>query len=95
MARRFLVRTTPAFEREVRRLAKRYPDLRAKAARTIEILEEDPANLSRTYNIEKLHGVPSGEGQYRLRLGDWRFRYDIHGAEVVLHLCRRRPEAYR
>jgi len=43
-----------------------------------------------------LEGVPLGEGQYRLRLGRWRFRYDIEGRQVWLRYCGlRREETYR
>jgi hypothetical protein len=59
-------------------------------------LEADPHNRSRSYAIKKLEGVRSGEGQYRLRIGRWRFRYDIVGQDVVLHYCGlRREETYR
>ena len=39
------------------------------------------------HNTKKLEGVPSGEGQYRLALGRWRFRYDIIGQVVLLAYC--------
>ncbi|PYV40050.1 MAG: hypothetical protein DMG06_21460 [Acidobacteria bacterium] len=59
-------------------------------------LQSDPYNRSRRHAIKKLEGVKPGEGQYRLRLGRWRFRYDIFGQEVVLHYCGlRREETYR
>jgi hypothetical protein len=40
----------------------------------------------RIHNIKKLEGVPSGEGQYRLALGRWRFRYDVLGQVVLLSI---------
>src|SRR5438034_1358592 len=42
-------------------------------------------------HIRKLEGVP-GEGQYRLSLGRWRFRYDISGQRVELYYCGLRRE---
>ena len=57
------------------------------------ILSADPYNRSRSQNIKKLEGVPSGEGQYRLSLGRWRFRYDIVGQAVVLTYCGLRRES--
>ena len=40
--------------------------------------------------------MPAGEGQYRLRLGRFRFRYDIAGREVRLLYCGlRREDTYR
>jgi hypothetical protein len=51
-----------------------------------------PINRTRRYQIKKLEGVPAGEGQYRLSLGRWRFRYDI----AELHYCGlRREDTYR
>ena len=62
----------------------------------VAILSVDPYNRSRDHPIRKLESVRHGEGQYRLRLGRWRFRYDIYGREVVLHYCGlRREDTYR
>ena len=38
--------------------------------------------------------VPSGEGQYRIRIGDYRIRYDIIGTEVILYSFKHRKAAY-
>jgi mRNA-degrading endonuclease RelE of RelBE toxin-antitoxin system len=35
-----------------------------------------------------------GEGQWRIRAGDYRLRYDIFGRDVVLYAVRHRTEAY-
>jgi len=92
----FRVLTTPHFERLYRKLARRHPDLSGVYRSTLAILETDPHNRTGRHGIKKLASVRSGEGQYRLRLGRWRFRYDIHGHEVVLHYCGlRREETYR
>lgn len=92
----FVVRTTPRFERLLRRLARGHPDLVDAYAETLTILDRDPYNRSRRHHILKLEGVPHGEGQYRLRLHRWRFRYDIVGQEMVLHSCSlRREDTYR
>ncbi|MGA2807113.1 MAG: hypothetical protein ABSE87_03210 [Terracidiphilus sp.] len=52
----------------------------------------DLYNKSQKYPIKKLQGVPAGEGQYRLRSGRFRFRYDIAEREVVLLYCGLRRE---
>lgn len=65
----FAVRTTSAFERHFRKLAKHHRDLIKHYSRAITILENDAHNRSRAHYIKKLQGVPAGEGQYRLRLG--------------------------
>ncbi len=58
----------------------------------ITILSLDPHNKGQKYPIKKLHGVRAGEGQYRLRSGRFRFRYDIAEYEVVLLYCGLRRE---
>ena len=96
MSARFAVRTSPHFDRLLRRLARRHPELPEIFARGLDILSADPHNRSRAYAIRKLHGVPAGEGQFRRRLGRWRFRYDIWAQEVHLHYCGlRREDTYR
>ncbi len=92
----FFVRTDPHFERLARSLRKRHPDFDGHFAKAIEILKTDPYNRSRAHTIKKLQGVRQGDGQYRLRSGRWRFRYDVYGLEVVLTYCGlRREETYR
>jgi mRNA-degrading endonuclease RelE of RelBE toxin-antitoxin system len=88
----FDVRTTPRFDRLLRSLNRRHADLAERFATAIEILRVDPYNRSREHPIRKLENVHQGEGQYRLRLGRWRFRYDIYAQEVVLHYCGLRRE---
>jgi mRNA-degrading endonuclease RelE of RelBE toxin-antitoxin system len=92
----FDVRTTPRFDRQLRSLHRRHPDLAERFAAAVDILSVDPYNRSREHPIRKLESVRQGEGQYRLRLGRWRFRYDIYRREVVLHYCSlRREDTYR
>ena len=91
----FSVRTTPHFERLLRRF--RHPaELADRYAEALAILRADPYNRTRRHAIRKLEAARPGEGQFRLRLGRWRFRYDVDGAEVVLHYCGlRREDTYR
>jgi mRNA-degrading endonuclease RelE of RelBE toxin-antitoxin system len=97
VTRRFGVRTVPRFDRLFRHLSGRHPELAAVYAKALDILEVDPHNASRTHPIRKLEGVLRDEGgQYRLRLGRFRFRYDIEGRVVVLYYCGlRREDTYR
>jgi addiction module RelE/StbE family toxin len=95
MPRRYRVVAAPAFEREVRRLRKRVPRVYESLLEAVELLETDPFNLEGRANIRKLVDVPEGEGQFRLRIGDYRLRYDVVGDEVVLHSMRPRSIGYR
>jgi len=91
----FTVVVTPHYERLFRKLLRSHRDLLALQGRVGEILAADPYNVSRQHHIRKLEGVPAGEGQFRLSMGRWRFRYDIFGQEVWLFYCGlRREETY-
>jgi mRNA-degrading endonuclease RelE of RelBE toxin-antitoxin system len=92
----FSVRTTPRYERLSTKLLKGHPDFEEIEHRAHRILSVDPHNRNGQQKIKKLEGFTQGEGQYRLRIGRWRFFYDIYGQEVVLHYCGlRREETYR
>lgn len=96
MRRAFSVKTTAHFDRAFQKLASRHPRLAAHYARAIEILGTDPYNQSRTYPIKKLEGVAPPEGQYRVRLGQFRLRYDVEDGIVYLKSCAlRREDTYR
>jgi len=90
----FRVVTTPAFEREFRKLSRGSLSLIDALEELIVILSDDPHNRSGRQNIKKLAGLRPGEGQWRIRWRDYRLRYDIFGNEVVLHSFRHRKEAY-
>lgn len=92
----FVVSATRSCARTLEGLAKRHPELVELYGQALAILREDPYNIGRTHSIKKLHGVPAGEGQYRLRLRRFRFRYDVAGREVVLmDVSLRREDTYR
>ena len=92
----FLVRTTAGYERLARRLLKGNPEFALLQERAVSILAHDPYNHTKTHHIKRLEGVRPGEGQWRLSLGRWRFRYDIRGQDIVLQYCGlRREETYR
>lgn len=92
----FSVRITPHYERLSDKLLEHHSEFEAISHRAREILATDPYNRSRRHYIKKLKDVPPSEGQFRLSLGRWRFRYDIYGQEVVLTYCGlRREETYR
>jgi len=59
----------------------------------VAILAEDPHNRSGRYPIKKLAGLRPEGGQWRIRWGDYRLRYDISDDVVVMHSFRHRREA--
>ena len=92
----FAVQTTPRFDRLLKKLSRHHPDLAGRFAEASAVLRSDPYNRSRTHRIKKLQDVPAEDGQYRLRLGRWRFRFNVWGQEVELTYCGlRREETYR
>ena len=92
----FSVHVTPHYERLAQKLLKGHKELAGLHQTVREILETDPHNISRKHPIRKLEGVKPGDGQYRLRLGRFRFRYDIIEKEVWLFYCGlRREDTYR
>jgi mRNA-degrading endonuclease RelE of RelBE toxin-antitoxin system len=88
----YTVLTTAHFDRMLKKLAPKHPGLVERFEEAIAILSMDPHNKSRMYPIKKLREFPAGEGQYRLRSGRFRFRYDIEEREVVLLYCGLRHE---
>jgi hypothetical protein len=92
MTPNFIIRTTPHFDRLAKLLRKQHQEFTARYEEATAILAGDPYNRTRHHHIKKLENVPLGEGQYRLRLRRFRFRYDIEGRVVILHRCGLRRE---
>jgi len=88
----YSVEVTRSFEKELRKLVKRHPEVKDHYNTVIEVLKRDPYNHSRIHPIAKLEGVPAGEGQYRIRYEHFRFRYDIVNKIVYLKYCSLRSE---
>ncbi|MBK5292730.1 MAG: hypothetical protein JJE04_13755 [Acidobacteriia bacterium] len=88
----FVIHTTPGFDRMLKQLTKQHPDLAERMAEVFSILPVDPYNVSRQHPIKKLKGIKPGDGQHRIRLGRWRFRYDIVAQVVELVYCGLRRE---
>ncbi len=86
---------TSFFAKDVRRQSKK--DRRAlKEVENLKgTLAADPYNLSKRFDIRKLKGLKPGEGQFRIRVKDYRLRYDIFGRDVVLYSFRHRKDIYQ
>jgi hypothetical protein len=92
----FTVETSPRFERLARKLRKQHPEFIEFYRKAVSVLEIDPYNQSRQYAIKKLTDPQPREGQWRLRLQRWRFRYDIVERGVQLKSCGlRKEDTYR
>jgi mRNA-degrading endonuclease RelE of RelBE toxin-antitoxin system len=91
----FLVTTTSRFDREFKKLAAKHPGLPDVFRQMLKTLKADPYNRNRQHPIRKLEAVSAGQGQYRIRSGRFRFRYDVDGQAVVLKACSlRREDSY-
>lgn len=88
----YRVVTTAHFDRLMKKLAPKHPELVERLEEVIATLSADPFDKSRRHPIKKLREVPAGEAQYRLRSGRFRFRYDIEGTEVLFLYCGLRRE---
>ncbi|HYA16031.1 MAG TPA: hypothetical protein VEF06_01125 [Bryobacteraceae bacterium] len=92
MTASFAVHTSPRYDRFAKALQRGHREFVTVQRSAVQILAKDPYNRSRQRHIKKLEGVAAGEGQYRLSLGRWRFRYDILGQMVLLGYCGLRRE---
>ena len=88
----YLVSTTAHFDRLMKKLAPKHAELAGRYADAMVILSVDPHNKSSKFPIKKLRNVAAGEGQYRLRSGRFRFRYEVMESEVILQHCGLRRE---
>ncbi|MBI2484103.1 type II toxin-antitoxin system RelE/ParE family toxin [Candidatus Uhrbacteria bacterium] len=95
MGRRYRILTTSLYARDIKQCLKNDPQLINIINNAQEILAQDPYNTTRRYNIKKLGGLRQGEGVFRLRIRDYRMRYDINKSDVILYTCRNRKDAYR
>jgi mRNA-degrading endonuclease RelE of RelBE toxin-antitoxin system len=90
----YLIQVTSFFEKDVRRQTKKDKRVLKVIEDLKEILAADPYNLTKRFDIKKLKGLKPGQGQFRIRLKDWRLRYDIFGQDVVLYSFRHRKDIY-
>jgi mRNA-degrading endonuclease RelE of RelBE toxin-antitoxin system len=90
----YSVRTSAHFDRLMKKLAPKHLDLVERFEDVIAIISADPFNKTRMHPIKKLHDLPAGDGQYRIRTGRFRFRYDVDGRAVVLLYCGPAPRGH-
>ena len=90
----YRILVTSFFEKDLRRQSKKDQKILKEIEKLKEILEADPYDLSRRFDIRKLKGIKPGEGQFRIRIKHYRLRYDIFGQNVVLYSFRHRKDIY-
>lgn len=95
MPKNYRVLFTSYFERDIKPYLKKNKIALKLLVKAKEILEKDPYNLVNKHNIKKLHGIKSGEGVFRLRVNNFRLRYDIFKKDVVLYSFRHRKDVYK
>jgi len=89
------VEATSAFSRSLKKLVQKQPAVLGMYETMLRALRQDPANQSLRFDIKKLSGVAPGDGQWRIRGGNFRMRYDIDRRTVILHSINDRRDAYR
>jgi len=72
------------FRQDLRRLD---AQMHRRVLEMLERLREDPFQGTRLTNV--------AIGQWRIRIGDYRIRYDIEGEQILLYRVRHRREIYR
>jgi mRNA-degrading endonuclease RelE of RelBE toxin-antitoxin system len=90
----FRIVYTTAFKRDIKSFIGRNKDGYRQFIKLLELLHEDPYNVTRKKNIKKLAGTAPGDGQWRIRSGKYRLRYDIFEKDVILYSFSHRKEAY-
>ncbi|MFY9493323.1 MAG: type II toxin-antitoxin system RelE/ParE family toxin [Minisyncoccia bacterium] len=89
----FKVYTTSSFDRELKKAVSKDRVLLTAFENIAAVFSADPFNSKREYNIRKLTDVD--HGKWRLRLGDYRIRYDVDGQKVILHSIKNRKDTYK
>ncbi len=93
MVTQFKILVTASFSRSLKKLASKNSEVPEVYETMLEVLQRDPLNLSRRHPIKKLTNIDVG--QWRIRSGVYRLRYDVSGDTVVLHAINHRGNAYR
>lgn len=90
----FRILVTTHCDRDITAVLSAKPPLMSAFEKILSILRKDPFNTTRQFKIKKLRGVKPGGGQWRIRSGSYRLRYDVFGKDVVLYSFRHRKESY-
>ena len=87
MAKTYKLIPSKTFLKDLKKIS---PESRSKIEKALLELKKDPfaaRDLKKLVNVEF--------GRWRLRIGDYRLRYDVVGEEIRLHIIRHRKDIYR
>ena len=87
MAKIYKLVPSKTFLKDLRKIP---PESKSRVNKALLELKQDPFSAR---DLKKLANVEIG--RWRLRIGDYRLRYDIVGQEIQLHIIRHRKDAYR
>jgi len=88
VSRQYRVVLTRTFQKDFKKLN---PKVQQEVLLALKNLEKDPRDPS--FHIRKLSGVKVG--MWRMRIGDYRIRYDVRESDIIAHRIRHRKDIYR
>jgi len=87
MAKTYKLVPSKTFLKDLRKIP---PESKSRVNKALLELKRDPFSAR---DLKKLANVEIG--RWRLRIGDYRLRYDIVGQEIQLRIIHHRKDAYR
>lgn len=87
----FHIFITPTFERSIKKIKDQ--NVMNDYVQALSFLEKDPLNKRKIFNIKKLKNIKPGV--WRIKIGDYRIRYDVEENRVIFHLISHRKDIYR
>lgn len=91
----FNVSYSSSFDGDAKKLRKKDKNIVEVIETASKMLQNDPFNVKQIKNIKKLVDVEKGCGQWRIRFGKYRIRYDIADKDVALHSIKNRKDIYK
>ena len=87
MAKNYKLIPSKTFLKDLKKIS---PEFKSNIDKALLKLMHDPFSAR---DLKKLTNVEIG--RWRLRIGDYRLRYDVTGQEIRLHIIRHRKDVYR
>jgi len=87
MAKTYKLVPSKTFLKDLKKIT---PEFRSRINKVLLELKKDPFSA---IDLKKLTNVEFG--RWRLRIGDYRLRYDVVSDEIHLHVIRHRKDIYR